>query len=371
MRLLLIFLFLITSMSSQAAESTLNIDSARLNQSINVKIYTPKSYDLVNKTNYPVIYLLDGDAHANHTVTNSAFLNSTGVMPELIVVAISTVERFTYFTPTLDKNSGRDSGKADLYAQFLTSELMPEINKNYRVSGFNMVAGHSLGGLFCAYILQSQPDMFDAYYLFSPSLWWDNEVLAKHTDFKSRATLPFVYMSIANEQGKQRTAYQNYQAKLSEVYPNAVFQEFPNEDHMTTPLLSQIGAFRAQFADWLLSFDDVVSNPQRFITHYQTINAKFGTTAQGQEWEIGQPVQHIVNELKDANKALVASDVHLTMFPNSQWAYKSKADALALKGDKSAAITHMEKAVSIAKEHNDKYLEMLQASLTSLKERQF
>ncbi|WP_462171326.1 hypothetical protein [Pseudoalteromonas xiamenensis] len=88
---------------------------------------------------------------------------------------------------------------------------------------------------------------------------------------------------------------------------------------MTTPLLSQIGAFRAQFADWLLSFDDVVNNPQRFITHFQTLNAKYGTTAQGQEWEIGQPVQHIVNELKDAKKALVASDVHLTMFPHSQW----------------------------------------------------
>ncbi|MBY6185365.1 hypothetical protein KUV89_01740 [Marinobacter hydrocarbonoclasticus] len=351
---------------AQAGEVVLNLTSEFLDRAMTATIHLPEAYQTDSDATYPVLYLLDGAQHADHTVASAAFLNSTNVMPQIIVVALSGVNRFAYFTPTEDPGGGRESGKADRYLDFLQQELMPKIDKGYRASGYDMIAGHSLGGLLAAHALHTRTTLFDAYYLFSPSLWWDEEVMVAQLSATEFATQPFIYLSLADEKGRQEAAYHNYLKQLKAQQANLVAQSFPNEDHMTTPLVSQIGAFRAQFSDWLLSFDAVVEDPTRFVTHYEDLNRRFGTRVSGAEWQIGQPVQHLVNELGDGKRAIVAATLHLDAFPESQWAYRSMSDALALNGDLTAAIAHMEKAVAIARSRNDGYLSMLESELAAL-----
>ncbi|RLV58373.1 alpha/beta hydrolase [Parashewanella curva] len=331
---------------------------------VTAEIILPPSYQVNDETPYPVIYVLDGQQHGKHTATNSAFLASTDVMPELIVVALNGIDRNRYFT-TPSKNN--NAGEAPVLLEFIHQTLIPKVNKNYKTSGFNMVAGHSLGGLFAAYVLQTRPETFNAYYLFSPAMWWNNESLTAKVKPLSIEKKPFVYLSIANETGRMKTTYTNYKSALRKQGISFEEANFPNDDHMTIPLNAQISAFRAQFHNWLLPFTYIVNDPNLFSSHYKKLNAIYGTNVKGQEFEIGQPVQHIITQLKDKKKALVASDVHLAEFPKSQWAYKSKADAFALNGNFKEAMVYMKKAVSIAKKTKSDYLPEIEEALADLK----
>jgi predicted alpha/beta superfamily hydrolase len=104
------------------------------------------------------------------------------------------------FTPPISsdekaKNNKEEKGKADLYVKFIAHELLPYLISHYPVdTNKKIFAGHSYGGLLGAYILFTQPNLFDYYLIGSPSLWYGKKVLfnleadyAKtHKDLKAR-----------------------------------------------------------------------------------------------------------------------------------------------------------------------------------------
>ncbi len=370
LRLTIVLLLLTISSGFIATADTIELADTKIGK-LTAKVILPASYNLEKDKIYPVIYVLDGQQHGKHTATNAAFLASTDVMPEVIVVALNGLNRVRYYTASKDSNDSRKTGEAHLLLSALHDQLIPKINQQYRTSSYDMLAGHSLGGVFAAHVLQTNPEIFDAYFMFSPALWWNDEHLNKNFTRAKTSETPFVYVSLANEKGMMKSAYSNFKAVLKSNDISFMDEDFPKEDHMTTPLNSQISAFRNQFSTWLLNFDDIVSNPQIFLDHYSNLNKQYGTNAKGNESDIGQPVQHIINELKDKKKALLASDIHLSAFPNSQWAYKSKADALELNGDIESAVQHMQKAVAIAKEKNDSYLSLIEKALSELQKKAF
>ena len=47
--------------------------------------------------------------------------------------------------------------------QYIEHELIPNIDNRYKTNGFNILAGHSLGGLFTLHAMQAKPDLFDAH----------------------------------------------------------------------------------------------------------------------------------------------------------------------------------------------------------------
>lgn len=86
----------------------------------------------------------------------------------------------------LKKISGRGdlnvkSGQADKFLLFIQQELIPFIEKEYKVSKANRgIAGFSLGGLFSIYAMLKSPETFKYYFAGSPSLWWDDEIILKN-----------------------------------------------------------------------------------------------------------------------------------------------------------------------------------------------
>ncbi|MXY16642.1 MAG: hypothetical protein F4Y57_06490, partial [Acidobacteria bacterium] len=61
-------------------------------------IGTPRRYE-TSEERYPVVYLLDGDAHFHHTTGTGDYLARTGRMPEVITVAIPNTDRGRDLTP--------------------------------------------------------------------------------------------------------------------------------------------------------------------------------------------------------------------------------------------------------------------------------
>ena len=50
---------------------------------------------------YPVLYLLDGPGHYQHTLGSLDFLSSRGNAPEMIIVAIANTDRTRDLTPEM------------------------------------------------------------------------------------------------------------------------------------------------------------------------------------------------------------------------------------------------------------------------------
>src|SRR5436190_2551397 len=80
--------------------------SGTLKESRKYLVYTPPSYNnsIFLPQKYPVLYLLDGDAHF-HSVTGllqylSTGINGNYVFPEMIVTAIPNTDRTRDLTPT-------------------------------------------------------------------------------------------------------------------------------------------------------------------------------------------------------------------------------------------------------------------------------
>jgi predicted alpha/beta superfamily hydrolase len=106
----------------------------------------------------------------------------------------TVAERQRDLTPTAVE--GREpSGGAEPFLAFLRDELSPWLTDRYGVAVVGgSYAGHSLGGLFGAWVLLREPAMFRRYCLSSPSLWWDKGIIfdheaeyaAKHADLDAR-----------------------------------------------------------------------------------------------------------------------------------------------------------------------------------------
>jgi len=87
-----------------------------------------------------------------------------------------------YFNKLLNQTTGRQfdvrSGGADKLLEFITTELIPFIESNYRVSSTDRyLGGYSYGGLFTLYTMFSKPDFFIKYFAGSPSIDFGNGLL--------------------------------------------------------------------------------------------------------------------------------------------------------------------------------------------------
>lgn len=173
----------------------IDLQSSVLQQSYDLRIATPWSYDSGNRR-YGVVYVLDGGVHFEHAAASVDFLSGLPLrVPELIVVAVNIAGRNRHFTtPTLVPGEAADfptSGGADEFMRFMREELMPWVDQSYRTNEYAALVGHSLSGLFVIHALVTEPETFNAYIALSPSLWWNDEgtVHEAKTFFESTAEL--------------------------------------------------------------------------------------------------------------------------------------------------------------------------------------
>lgn len=184
----------------------IEIRSDVLNENRVINIYLPASYESSAKKNYPVIYVLDGSAdedfiHLAGLVQFGSF-SWINQLPESIVVGIANVNRkrdFTYPTNNIqDQKEFPSRGGSENFIKFISSEIQPLIDKNYRTNLTKTIIGQSLGGLLATEILFKSPNLFDNYIIISPSLWWDNESLLQFTPLTA-STPKSIYIGVGKE----------------------------------------------------------------------------------------------------------------------------------------------------------------------------
>jgi len=130
-----------------------NYYSQVLKENRKIWIYTPDITSQLSSPDkrYPVLYLLDGEAHFFSTIgiiQQLSQANGNGVLPEMIVVAIENTNRVKDLSPLPDLNN------TNPFIDFLSTELLPYIDKNYNTAPYKLLVGHSLGGLRPKYVVQ-------------------------------------------------------------------------------------------------------------------------------------------------------------------------------------------------------------------------
>lgn len=178
------------------------IASRGLGRAYQVYVKLPPSYGDEPNRRYPVLYLTDGPYtfQVASGVTRVPYNHKR--LEEAILVGISygsgedpADNRRRDMTPWPDRKAPESSGGAAAYLAFLKDEVMPLVEDRYRVDAKRRVlVGQSYGALFGAWVALNQPQVFSAYVLSSPSLWYakremfrlEQAYAGSHQDLKAR-----------------------------------------------------------------------------------------------------------------------------------------------------------------------------------------
>jgi predicted alpha/beta superfamily hydrolase len=278
LRWIIVLLLLITfNTQSQTTETykytpseVVTIHSIVLNEDRKVYIHCPKLDSSDINKRFPVLYLMDGE---NHFELLSQYVDYLGrpdvsAIPKIIVVGIPNTKRVRDLTPTqsiLDYEGKPDttawyksSGGNEIFLEFLQKELIPFIDSNYKTQEFKLFAGHSFGGISSINCMLTHPDMFDAYIAVSPSFWWDNEYLLKLTEkkIKSGSSLNKKLFYCDGNKGGENSFFHKGLLKFDSVIAGKKivgldykYKYYPDEMHMTVPLVAYLDALRFIFKE--------------------------------------------------------------------------------------------------------------------------
>ncbi|RZM24273.1 MAG: alpha/beta hydrolase [Pedobacter sp.] len=122
----------------------------------------------------------------------------------------------------------------------LKNEIIPLVEKKYKVNGDKGIEGHSLGGLFAAYCLLQEPQLFNRYGINSPSLWWDNEKIfeiEKSFAEKSKNLNAQVFITVGSREGEamvpKMTAFADSLRLHNYIGLTLTSQVFEDEGHFS------------------------------------------------------------------------------------------------------------------------------------------
>lgn len=216
----IIFTILITLCTSTvfgqniARIENVKIQSKVLNQEREILIYTPIDYDWRVNEYFNVIYVFDCQNREFFDYTSSMISFLTDNTKSFIVVGITSPynEKLDYarnndLLPVLETKKsidryGKYSGNADKFFDFVSKEIIPYVNSNYRTFNNRVAIGHSLSASFVLYSFIKNPNLFNNYIAISPNLAYDNNKLANQIinfDYSEINKLTFLYLSNANE----------------------------------------------------------------------------------------------------------------------------------------------------------------------------
>ena len=368
---LAVLLLISSAAIAQPATGTvkrLTIKSAVLGEERIVLVRTPAGYES-NKVSYPVLYMTDGDGHMGHTASTIEFLTQNGRTSDLIVVGVTNTDRTRDLTPakSTDKDPAGNlrfptSGGADNFLKFFQTELIPEIEKQYRVQPYRIFAGHSLGGLFAIHAMISKPGLFNSYIAVSPSLQWENgEALKRAQDFlknqkEFKATL---FVSLGNEPGPIGESFDSFKDALAKSNIKGFewqAERMADEDHGSVVLRSHYFGLRKVFDGWQMPRDPdsgaLAGGLKGVDAHYKTLSEKFG-------YSIPTP-ENLINQLgyqflfqNNPEEAIAAFKANVERYPASANVYDSLAEAYERGGRIDLAEPLYDKARVLGEQNND------------------
>ncbi len=341
----------------------------------------PSSYE-TSKKNYPILVLLDGEVsyHSHSGILNH--MTEGRQIPEMIIVAITNVDRVRDYTPTkyltnLNGSSAIDnhktSGGSIQFLEFIEQELLPEIEGKYRTNSFKTLVGISHGGLLVGSAFLSKETSFNGFVSMDPSFWWDNQYLIKQLGrtsldqikskriyvstadkFENFDRIPNVFKANINSHELFNTVLKNKGFSPSKVE----LEYFEEENHWTVALMSLYHGMQFIYKD--LKMKNIRNSAVEEIVSYYNNNYNGGFLPP--EGDINTIGYNYINN--DTKKALSYFKLNVNNYPNSSNAFDSLGEAYMLLGDKKNAVNSYKKSFELDP-GNENALKMIQQLQTN------
>jgi predicted alpha/beta superfamily hydrolase len=235
-----------------AIGDTWTIASAALGETRRINVYVPAG--IPAGTPLPVLYMPDGGMLEDFLHVAGLLQVGAGngtVRPHLLVGIENTQRRRDLTGPTevaKDRSIAPTVGGSQAYRDFIRTELMPEVEKRYRVTREKAIVGESLAGLFVVETLALEPDLFDTYVAIDPSLWWNGGRLAQRLIAHPPAAAGGKTLYVAFSADGLPDVDPALKTSLGKV-PGLSFsvEAWPGETHATIYHPAALKAFRAVF----------------------------------------------------------------------------------------------------------------------------
>lgn len=358
-----------------------------LNEQRKIWVYVPDENNTgsFSKQKYPVVYLLDGDAHFYSVVgmiQQLSSVNGNTICPKMIVVGIPNTDRTRDLTPShvdvdppyMDSAGSKTSGGGEHFISFIEKELMPHIDSLYPTAPYKMLIGHSFGGLTVMNTLIYHPHLFNSYVAIDPSMWWDKQKLLKEAkqDLASKKYDGIsLFLGIANtmEKGMDTLHVKKDTSGITKhirsilalsSYLNADkknglrfnYKYYKDDNHGSVPLITEYDAlhFIFDFYNFQLNFKDFFDGKleldHSLSEHYKKVSQHMGYTVSPPE-DFVNSMGYMAVQQKHYDKAEALFKLNVANYPESFNVYDSMGDLYDAKGDKEKAIENYKKALSI------------------------
>lgn len=164
------------------------------NQYYRIRARLPASYATDTQKQYPLIIKLDGqwDFLLAASAYNCVYFD--GQMPETVIIGIDwgDIEGDVHAIRSRDllpRPVGHypKSGQAATFVKVIAEDIIPELEKRYRLNGKRFLLGGSWSGVFATYALLENPVAFDGAIAIGPSYEVGGEVMQQQIEAASRS----------------------------------------------------------------------------------------------------------------------------------------------------------------------------------------
>jgi len=280
-------LFFFFSFSLFAQKTTELIKSNKLGETREIIVNLPSSYESNPTKRYPILLLLDGDYLFEPFQGALKYGEYWDDLPETIIIGIN--QKSSRMNDCgFDETEGTPTKRSAAFYNFIGEELMPFIEKKYRVAPFRIIAGHDTTAGFLNFFLYKENPFFNAYISLSPELapGMESQIATSLTNTKKPL---FYYQSSADGDIKQlREPIEELDTNIKSItnpLVNYQYNKFSNASHYSLVLYSIPNALYQIFDSYKpissTEFTEkIVVLPSGYVDYltqkYQTTTEKLG-----------------------------------------------------------------------------------------------
>ncbi|MEH6405972.1 MAG: alpha/beta hydrolase-fold protein [Leeuwenhoekiella sp.] len=288
-QLLILIALMATGASAQIQYN--EIKSQKTGETRKLKIQLPRNYDSSTKQSYPVILVFDADYLFEPVAGNVDYFSYWEDMPQALVVGIMQDDREadSYY----DGNSLPSESGADFF-EFIGTELFPWLDKNYRITNFNLAVGHDITANFIDFYLLKSPPLFHGYISLSADLapQMNERIVSVLNNTQENI---FYYQATGSEDIKplrDNILALNQELKsIENPNFNYFFDDFKGATHYSLAARAIPKALEEVFATYrpisqdefqqvILKLDDSKSAYDYLVDKYETIQSLYGLDTQ-------------------------------------------------------------------------------------------
>jgi predicted alpha/beta superfamily hydrolase len=314
--------------------------------------HLPEGYEKSDKS-YPVVFIMNGQNISQFANDAATLDNLAGDrIPDMILIGISnTGAAGNYWACPND--SGYVKGGNTFYA-FLKDELIPEIRKNYRTNGYQILAGQSNTGLFVMYNFLFYPDLFNAYVIASPMFGWCPDFfLNKTRSFlnENPGIEKKLYISYGDLDYVQvLKTINDFKEVLKEAPKNLLWKVDLIENTSHVPFSTLNNALLFFFSGCTLNAERKKLSVPEIKSHFAALSKEYGFVVNPKPGVLLDMAFDLGAEQK-TDQAIEIMNYLISLGPDSEVNYYCLGRLLQKSGDIEAAKANYNKALSINPGH--------------------